>query len=117
MRDAYPVNQGHFLLVLKRHEPSLLEITKWEWDNLYEAVHSARETLQGELHAEQFNIGANIGEAAGQTIPHLHVHIIPRYAGDRDNLRGGVQKGEAAVNRQLTSKVARPLGCNRACRE
>ena len=92
IRDAYPVNEGHLLAVLKRHEPSFLEITEHEWTDLYHAVQRARDLLAKELQAEQFNIGVNIGEAAGQTVPHVHVHIIPRYSGDCSDPRGGVRK-------------------------
>ena len=91
VRDAYPVNEGHLLAVLKRHEPSFLEIDRQEWDDLYHAVHRARKLLAEELQAEQFNIGVNIGVAAGQTIPHVHIHMIPRQPGDCDNPRGGVR--------------------------
>ncbi|MGP1667643.1 MAG: HIT family protein, partial [Rhodanobacter sp.] len=44
-----------------------------------------------ELHPDGYNIGINVGAAAGQTVPHLHVHVIPRYAGDMDDPRGGVR--------------------------
>lgn len=97
VRDAYPVNKGHLLVILKRHEASFLEITRQEWIDLYRGIHRARETLAKELQAEQFNIGVNIGSAAGQTVSHVHVHVIPRYPGDCENPRGGVRKVKPAL--------------------
>lgn len=97
VRDAYPVNEGHILLVLKRHEPSFLEITPQEWNDLYVAVQDAWRLLADQLGADQFNVGVNVGAAAGQTIPHVHVHVIPRYPGDCDNPRGGVRKVKTPI--------------------
>lgn len=91
IRDRFPVNPGHTLVILKRHEASAFAITRDEWEDLYDAISSAKEHITAEFAAEEFNIGVNVGESAGQTIPHVHVHIIPRYPGDCDNPRGGVR--------------------------
>lgn len=91
VRDHFPVNHGHTLLILKRHDPSAVSLTREEWSDLYDAIALARDRIEEEQGRSDFNIGVNIGAAAGQTIPHAHIHIIPRYAGDCENPRGGVR--------------------------
>jgi diadenosine tetraphosphate (Ap4A) HIT family hydrolase/HKD family nuclease len=89
--DAYPVSPGHALLVTKRHVASWFDATRDEHADLVEAIDIAKVAI-AETHApDGFNIGINIGEAAGQTVLHLHVHVIPRYRGDVPNARGGVR--------------------------
>ena len=92
IRDRFPVNEGHTLAVLKRHEPSFLEITRGEWQDLYDAISLARDSIEADYGAKGFNIGVNVGIAAGQTVPHVHLHIIPRYPGDCESPGGGVRK-------------------------
>jgi diadenosine tetraphosphate (Ap4A) HIT family hydrolase len=91
VRDGYPVSPGHTLVIPKRHIPSLFETTAAERRALWEALHRAREVLDRELRPAGYNLGVNDGEAAGQTVMHVHVHLIPRYAGDVDDPRGGVR--------------------------
>src|SRR5262245_59880936 len=77
--DAFPVSRGHALLVTRRHVVSWFDATVSERQALTEAVHGVRQEIL-RLHApDGYNIGVNIGEAAGQTVPHLHIHVIPRY--------------------------------------
>ncbi len=89
--DAYPVNPGHALLVPVRHVESWLEATVDEQAALLEAVRIACREIAKDRHPEGFNIGVNVGAAAGQTLPHLHVHVIPRYLGDVEDPRGGIR--------------------------
>lgn len=89
--DKYPVSPGHLLIIPKRHISSLFEITMPEQQALWDLLTSAKQELD-ELHApDGYNIGINDGPAAGQTIPHLHIHLIPRYTGDMADPRGGVR--------------------------
>lgn len=89
--DAFPLNQGHALLVPKRHVATWFEATADEQTELLAAVQLARQEIESRHAPDGYNIGINIGEAAGQTVNHLHVHVIPRYDGDVDDPRGGVR--------------------------
>lgn len=89
--DRYPVSKGHALVISKRHVSSLYSLNKLEQNECWRLVNKVREMLQEDFQADGFNIGINLGEAAGQTVFHTHIHIIPRYVGDVDNPRGGVR--------------------------
>ena len=89
--DGYPVSVGHSLVVPKRHINSLGELTNCESKEMYELINQRIEELKQAHNPDGFNIGINLGESAGQTISHLHIHIIPRYVGDVYNPRGGVR--------------------------
>jgi diadenosine tetraphosphate (Ap4A) HIT family hydrolase len=91
IRDGFPVSKGHTLIIPKRHIASLFEATVEEQAALLELLGQARQQLQDELKPDGFNIGINDGTAAGQTVMHLHIHLIPRYAGDQPDPRGGVR--------------------------
>ena len=91
IRDAYPVSPGHTLVIPKRHMASLAEVTLEEQVALLRAIAQARVDLDADLHPDAYNIGINDGVAAGQTVMHLHVHLIPRFIGDVPNPRGGVR--------------------------
>jgi len=86
--DKYPVNEGHALAISKNHVQSLEEADSVE---LYEFLERAIEEVRQRYNPDGMNIGLNDGKAAGQTIPHLHWHIIPRYEGDMDDPTGGVR--------------------------
>jgi superfamily II DNA or RNA helicase/HKD family nuclease/diadenosine tetraphosphate (Ap4A) HIT family hydrolase len=89
--DGFPVSNGHALIITRRHVPSWFDATPQERIEITETIEKAR-TLIASLHAPSgFNIGINVGEVAGQTIFHLHAHVIPRYKGDVDDPRGGVR--------------------------
>jgi len=90
--DSYPVSPGHALIVPRRHVAGWFEATTEEQHALIEALTIARKTIQGKHRPDGFNIGINVGEAAGQTIFHLHIHLIPRYQGDEADPRGGIRK-------------------------
>lgn len=89
--DGFPVTPGHSLIVPKRHISSLFETTKEEQAAIFELLAQMRELLLAERAPDGFNIGINDGTAAGQTVMHLHIHLIPRYAGDTEDPRGGVR--------------------------
>lgn len=89
--DAFPVSEGHTLIIPKRHVQSFFELQTVERTAVLLALVQAKETLDERLSPDGYNIGINEGEAAGQTVPHLHVHLIPRYKGDSKDPRGGVR--------------------------
>lgn len=89
--DGYPVNRGHTLIVSKRHVADLFGLDKREFADLYAILGEVKQFLDGEFRPAGYNVGANCGEAAGQTIFHFHLHVIPRYLNDVANPRGGVR--------------------------
>jgi diadenosine tetraphosphate (Ap4A) HIT family hydrolase len=89
--DAFPVAEGHMLVVPKRHVASVFEIPDEEQAALWRLVAQVRGKLLSELKLDGFNIGVNDGPAAGQTVMHAHVHVIPRRVGDVADPRGGVR--------------------------
>ncbi|TXH14347.1 MAG: HIT family protein [Hyphomicrobiaceae bacterium] len=91
MRDNYPVSPGHTLVVPRRIVATMWDCTPDELRAMWELVTQQKHALDGEYHPDGFNVGVNCGEVAGQTVPHAHVHIIPRYAGDHPDPRGGVR--------------------------
>lgn len=91
IRDGYPVTPGHTLVIPKRHIGSWFEITPREQGALLSLLNDAKVALGHEFNPDSYNIGINDGPPAGQTIPHLHIHLIPRYIGDLQDPRGGVR--------------------------
>ena len=91
IRDAYPISPGHTLVIPKRHVGSFFELRKDERDALMELLTAARNDLDTEYLPDAYNIGINDGAAAGQTVAHLHIHLIPRFNGDQPDPRGGVR--------------------------
>ena len=100
--DGYPVSPGHTLIIPKRHIVSLFEASGEERTALFDLLAEVRERLLDPLRSpigkegssivpDGFNIGINDGVAAGQSVMHLHIHLIPRYSGDCDDPRGGVR--------------------------
>jgi diadenosine tetraphosphate (Ap4A) HIT family hydrolase len=89
--DACPASPGHALLVPKRHVSSWFDATAEEQAELLAALAIARQAVEATHRPDGYNIGMNVGAAAGQTVFHLHVHLIPRYAGDSPDPRGGVR--------------------------
>ena len=79
------------LIIPKKHAENLFELTQEELSVLFEIIKEAKEYLEKEYKPDGFNIGVNQGEAGGQTIFHLHIHIIPRYKGDMEEPEGGVR--------------------------
>ena len=91
IRDGFPVSEGHTLIIPKRHTGSFFELTGAEREDLFDLLSQARNELIKTYNPDGFNIGINDGSAAGQTVPHLHIHLIPRFKGDIKDPRGGVR--------------------------
>lgn len=89
--DSYPVSPGHLLVITKRHISSFFETSPEEKESIMYLIETSVEFLKEKFEPDGFNIGVNIGEHAGQSIPHVHIHIIPRYKGDMVNPKGGVR--------------------------
>jgi diadenosine tetraphosphate (Ap4A) HIT family hydrolase len=90
-RDAYPVSPGHTLIVPRRHVGSFFDASDDERTALLDLLARTKAILDQEHSPAGYNIGINDGAAAGQTIAHLHIHLIPRYVGDQPDPRGGVR--------------------------
>lgn len=89
--DRYPVSRGHTLIVPRRHIGSLFDLTPEERHDLFELMAQCKKLLDTDFSPDGFNIGLNDGSAAGQTVMHVHLHLIPRYKGDVEDPRGGVR--------------------------
>ena len=91
IRDNFPVSPGHTLVVTHRVIADWFAATVDEQHAILELVDEVKRQLDAELRPDGYNVGFNAGVAAGQTVMHLHVHVIPRYAGDLDDPRGGIR--------------------------
>ena len=91
IRDGFPVSPGHSLVIPKRHVGSFFETASAERTALLYLLDQGQAAAVAELRPHGANIGINDGAAAGQTVPHLHIHLIPRFAGDQADPRGGVR--------------------------
>lgn len=91
IRDHYPVSPGHTLVIPRRLVADWDECTLDEEAALIELITEVKQQLREELHPDGFNIGVNEGAAAGQTVFHLHIHVIPRFIGDVPDPRGGIR--------------------------
>lgn len=89
--DAFPVSPGHALAIPRRHAGSWFELTVRERQAVLGMVDRLKERIEHSRTPSGYNIGINDGLAAGQTVPHVHVHLIPRYDGDVPDPRGGVR--------------------------
>jgi ATP adenylyltransferase len=89
--DSFPVNPGHTLIVPKRHVADYFELSIHEQRALWLVVNRCKALIQRRFNPDGFNVGINVGEMAGQSIFHVHIHLIPRYKGDVENPRGGVR--------------------------
>ena len=89
--DGYPLTKGHCMVIPRRHAASFFDCTPEERAAMMELLDTAK-AIVDKLHApDAYNIGLNNGAAAGQTVMHVHMHLIPRYAGDASDPRGGVR--------------------------
>ena len=89
--DKYPVSKGHTLLISKRHVPSFFDLTSEETSQIHSMIKRIKRKLDDKYFPNGYNIGVNCGIAAGQTVPHCHIHIIPRYDNDVNDPTGGVR--------------------------
>lgn len=89
--DKYPVNEGHALIIPKRHTAGYFDLPFKEQSACWFMLNFVKDLVQTKYNPSGFNVGINIGEPAGQTVPHVHVHLIPRYEGDVEEPRGGVR--------------------------
>jgi len=89
--DTYPVSPGHALVVPRRHAVTIWDLSADEFDDCFRLVRAVKPLLQARYSPDGFNVGVNCGEAAGQSVWHAHIHVIPRYTGDTPNPRGGVR--------------------------
>lgn len=89
--DCFPVSPGHALIIPKRHEASYFDLTDNERSAMTQMMLDVKKLLDERFHPDGYNIGINVGEHAGQSIFHCHMHLIPRYKGDVPNPKGGVR--------------------------
>jgi diadenosine tetraphosphate (Ap4A) HIT family hydrolase len=116
--DNYPATPGHVLIVPDRHVGSLFELDEEEIAEGFRLLRDAAWLLTADLtnaghEPDGWNIGVNDGPAAGQTIPHLHIHLIPRYHGDQDDPRGGIRRGLPNGDPDAWAAASAPLGGTR----
>lgn len=104
--DGYPANRGHVLVIPRRHVETWEELDEKEKTALIRGgVDLSMKTLKKAMNPDGFNVGINLGEAAGQTVPHIHIHVIPRWKGDCNRPRGGVRKAVLDIeDENLTMK-------------
>jgi diadenosine tetraphosphate (Ap4A) HIT family hydrolase len=117
IEDAFPVSPGHTLIVSRRHVESFFELKEDEVAAIFALVHRLKARLDNRDRPAGFNVGINIGPVAGQTIMHVHVHLIPRFLADVPEPRGGVRnvvpgKGpypsECEKDRKMTIEITKP---------
>ena len=108
IRDGFPVSPGHTLVIPRRMTATWFEATAEEQRAIFELVEVVKGGLEAEFRPHGYNIGINVGAAAGQTVFHLHVHVIPRYTGDMADPRGGVRHVIPGKGNYLTGQ-AKPL--------
>ena len=107
--DNYPVSKGHALIIPKRHVGNYFDLTIKEQDECQVNLKKLKKVIDKEFHPDGYNIGVNIGKTAGQTISHVHIHLIPRYVNDVEDPTGGVrnvipEKGNYVMNKGLWNK-------------
>jgi diadenosine tetraphosphate (Ap4A) HIT family hydrolase len=89
--DSFPISPGHTLIIPKRHVGSFFDLSSGERQALIALVDSAKKALDVKYRPDAYNIGINDGSAAGQTVLHVHIHLIPRFEGDCNDPRGGIR--------------------------
>lgn len=87
--DKFPASPGHALIILKAHKESAFDLTPEEWQAAHEALKATKKKLDQTHKPDAYNIGINEGAAAGRTIHHVHLHLIPRYASSP--AKGGIE--------------------------
>ena len=90
--DKFPVSPGHLLIIPRRHFECVFDATGEEFSAIHAVLGLAKKEIEKEFRPDGYNIGVNDGQAAGQSVFHVHMHVIPRYRGDVDNPLGGVRR-------------------------
>ena len=110
--DGFPVSVGHSLVITRRVVPTWFDATADEQSALMDLVNVVKQKLDETLRPKPdgYNVGFNAGDAAGQTVPHLHIHVIPRYTGDVDDPRGGVRHVIPSKGNYLKDASGEPAG-------
>lgn len=90
-RDSYPASPGHTVVIPRRHVACFFDLMPEEVAACMDLIKEERKRIDEEFNPDGYNIGVNVGPAAGQSIFHVHIHIIPRYKGDVENPQGGVR--------------------------
>lgn len=91
MFDKFPVNDGHALIIPKKHCANYFDLNFRDQSACWFMINKVKKVLSERFNPDGFNIGLNVNSSAGQTVPHVHIHIIPRYKGDVVNPTGGVR--------------------------
>ena len=89
--DSSPVSKGHVLIITKGHAATFFDITNEEQIAIIDLLNKCKEYIDKKYHPDGYNVGLNCGESAGQSVMHVHMHLIPRYKGDVENPRGGIR--------------------------
>jgi len=89
--DTYPVSPGHCLIITRRHVAEYFQATAEEKAAIWDLVDEMKIIIDRDYKPDGYNVGVNVGKAGGQSVPHIHIHMIPRYTGDMENPRGGVR--------------------------
>lgn len=89
--DAFPVNPGHALIIPKRHVADYFDLTADEVAAMQALLREVKAIVEKRFNPDGYNIGVNVNAAAGQSVFHVHMHLIPRYKGDVENPKGGVR--------------------------
>jgi len=89
--DKFPVNEGHLLIISRRHISNYFELLQKEKSDMWRLVDQASDLLKEKFSPTGFNIGINVNKSAGQTIHHVHIHLIPRFDNDVEDPTGGVR--------------------------
>jgi len=90
--DLHPVREGHLLIVPKQHYATYFDVPAETRQAMDALTFVAKDFLDDKFHPAGYNIGINVNAAAGQTVQHAHIHLIPRYEGDVKDPRGGIRK-------------------------
>ncbi len=91
IKDQFPVSEGHILIIPYEHTENWFTASEEVRLDILKALNNVKERIDNEYNPQGYNMGANCGEAAGQSVMHLHMHLIPRYQGDMENPKGGVR--------------------------
>ena len=89
--DGFPVSKGHILIISKNHKETFFDLTKEEQYAIIALLNKCKKHEDELYHPDGYNVGLNCGREAGQSVMHVHMHLIPRYKGDVENPRGGVR--------------------------